>query len=211
MAEEDSTTTSTFLHSFGRNNFNINVNLISTKFQSFHFPRQPLHHHQISSSRHSVLTFIAAVLVNFLQLKYQNKNETPFETHPKTMYFAVTTLLLYCLAYDAKSRFSCNLFFKCCTGFFGPLTLASLSSVLFPEPLSPALFSLSVLFSVCEFLCYEFVKFWKWMRGVIWVEILAGRQQQQQGRRRLNLGGSVYPYGALENVSMEEEDILLPV
>ncbi|KAL3497529.1 hypothetical protein ACH5RR_040261 [Cinchona calisaya] len=208
--DSNSTKTAFFLHSFGRNNFNINVNFISTTFQSFHFPR--LLRDPTSYSSHSIFTFIAEVLVNFLQLKYQNKNDSPFETHPKTMYFAITSLLLYCLAYDAKSRFSCNFFSKCCMGFFGSLSLASLLSVLFPRPLCPVLFLLSILCSFNGFPCSEFVIFWKWMEGGKWLEmVLAERQQKQQGRRRLSLGGSVYAYGRLENVIMVEEDILLPV
>ncbi|KAL3497533.1 hypothetical protein ACH5RR_040265 [Cinchona calisaya] len=118
------------------------------------------------------------------------------------MYFALQV-------YDVKSRFSCNLFPKCCMRFFGPPSLASLLSVLYPKPLCPVLFLLSILCSFSLFPCSEFVRFWKWMEGVKWVEILLA--EQQQGRRRLSLGGSVYPYGRLENVIMEEEDILLPV
>ncbi|KAL3497525.1 hypothetical protein ACH5RR_040257 [Cinchona calisaya] len=203
MAEDS--TTAFFLHSFGRKNFNINF--ISMRFQSFHFPQ--LHHHPTSKSRHSILTFTAAVLVKFLELKYQNKNESPFETHPKTMYFAIASALLYCFAYDAKSRFSCSLFFKCCMGFFGPLSLASLSSVLFPSSLCPVLLVLSFLCSLSGLPCSEFVRFWKWMRGFIWVEFR--REQQQRGIRRLSLGSLFYPYGRLENVIREEGDVLLPV
>ncbi|KAL3497520.1 hypothetical protein ACH5RR_040252 [Cinchona calisaya] len=128
------------------------------------------------------------------------------------MYFAIASLLLYCFAYDAKSRFSCNLFFKCCMGFFGPLSLASLSSVLFPKQLCPFLSSLSILFSACELPRSEFLRFWKWIKMVIWDEFHVGHEQQQQGRRRsLSLGDSVYPYRRLENVTKEEPDMRLPV
>lgn len=54
------------------------------------------------NSCHAVLAFILPLLVAFLALKYVGKVVTPFETHPKTMQFAIGSLLVYCLAYGAQ-------------------------------------------------------------------------------------------------------------
>jgi len=52
---------------------------------------------------HSVLSFMAGLIVNLLQLKFQGYGtsstaSSPFCTHTATMLFAILSLLLYCLA-----------------------------------------------------------------------------------------------------------------
>ncbi|RVW15870.1 hypothetical protein CK203_073060 [Vitis vinifera] len=57
------------------------------------------------NSFHAILSFIVAVLASFLAAKYAGKVTSPFETHPKTMQFAIGSLLVYCLAYGAQQKF----------------------------------------------------------------------------------------------------------
>ncbi|CAI9095729.1 OLC1v1031725C1 [Oldenlandia corymbosa var. corymbosa] len=111
----------------------------------------------IASSRQTIFGFLVAVLINILQLKYQGKADSPFETHPKTIWLAVTFLFLYFLAQDAKLRVSepnCYAFSRCqsfaYTGMaiFGPLSLASMSSLIFPENLGPFLYLAAILYSL---------------------------------------------------------------
>lgn len=49
-----------------------------------------------SSHHHSTLAFIIQVLVNLIQVKYQGKPQSPFDTHPITTSIAIFSLLLYC-------------------------------------------------------------------------------------------------------------------
>lgn len=214
MAEDSTTYSNFFVHSFGRNNC-VNLNFISMSYHFSQFYQYHYHHHPTSSSRHSILTFTAAALVDFLQLKYQGKNESPFETHPRTMFLAIASLLLYCLAYDAKSRFTSYVNFCICQSlmaFFGPLSLASLFSVLLPQLLCPVLFSLSLLFSLSEMPFSKIINLRKWMREAFWAEILPmqRRRRRQQGEPRRLV--RVHSLRLSENVLMEEDGIsVLPV
>ena len=49
--------------------------------------------------------FIVSSLLPFLQLKYQGKPDTPFDTHPRTIRVAITSILMYGLAHEAQLRF----------------------------------------------------------------------------------------------------------
>ncbi|KAL3730129.1 hypothetical protein ACJRO7_027173 [Eucalyptus globulus] len=44
----------------------------------------------------AIVTFIVPVLVNFVVLKYQGTRDSPFDTHPFTIFLIIFTLLLYC-------------------------------------------------------------------------------------------------------------------
>ncbi|KAH8485839.1 hypothetical protein H0E87_027324 [Populus deltoides] len=54
------------------------------------------------NSLHAVFTFIMPVLLNFLELMYQGKDYSPFDTHPINMWIGLTCLLAYCLAYGVE-------------------------------------------------------------------------------------------------------------
>ncbi|KAF8020576.1 hypothetical protein BT93_G1111 [Corymbia citriodora subsp. variegata] len=45
---------------------------------------------------HTILTFIVPVLINFIEIKYQGKSVSPFDTHPITIFLSIFNLLLYC-------------------------------------------------------------------------------------------------------------------
>ncbi|KAL3497536.1 hypothetical protein ACH5RR_040268 [Cinchona calisaya] len=151
--------------------------------------------HDIASSLQAIFTFIISVLFSFLQLKYKGKEESPFETHPKTMFLAIASFFSYCISYDAKLRISANVhdsytnykwFINSTMVFFGSLSLASLSSVLLPESLCLLVFSLSILFSLCQLrLPSRIQTIWKWLKLRAAINIRDKfYDQPQQGRRR---------------------------
>jgi len=114
----------------------------------------------------TVFGFFFTILLNFLQLKYQGNNNTdPFSTHPKTMRVSVTSLLLYCLIYSIKLKFSRHYMYRKFSDlvhhvmiFFSSLSLASTASVLFPDSVSPVLYFLCFLLSGGEMLLWIFEK-----------------------------------------------------
>ncbi|KAF8038621.1 hypothetical protein BT93_B1219 [Corymbia citriodora subsp. variegata] len=44
----------------------------------------------------AIVTFIIPILVNFITMKYQGMLDSPFDTHPVTVFLTIFTLLLYC-------------------------------------------------------------------------------------------------------------------
>lgn len=61
-------------------------------------------HQCIPNSLHAIFAFIMQVL-NFLELMYQGKDCSPFDTHPVAMWSSLTCLLAYCLAYGVEISF----------------------------------------------------------------------------------------------------------
>ncbi|KAG5592824.1 hypothetical protein H5410_043338 [Solanum commersonii] len=105
-----------------------------------------------------LLAYIFPAMVELIQLMCQTgKDESPFKLHPQKMNLAIASFLIYCFSYDAQLRIipssnhhhSCSNYAKIVQivgSIFGPLTLASYSSVIFPS-LVPFLYSGSVLYS----------------------------------------------------------------
>ena len=58
-----------------------------------------------STTPHVVYAFLVATLIELLQMKYQNKSVSPFETHHTNMTSFVITLYTYCLAMVGKDIF----------------------------------------------------------------------------------------------------------
>ncbi|KAH7864372.1 hypothetical protein Vadar_028880 [Vaccinium darrowii] len=131
-----------------------------------------------TSSCHVVLTFIIPVLINLIQLKYQESQTSPFETHPKSMGIAVVGLLLYCLAYDAETRVASLPVGRRRSTYewiparamvvFGLLSVTSLASTLFPDSMGPILYFVCVLFAAGD----QVLRLWKLL---LWK--IRGRQQ----------------------------------
>ncbi|TMW81256.1 hypothetical protein EJD97_010827 [Solanum chilense] len=124
---------------------------------------------QKQSTTNSSLTVFGlffSILLNLLQLKYQGINNTdPFSTHPKTMRVSVISLLLYCLIYGIKLKFSRHYIYRKFSYlvhhlmiFFSSLSLASTASLLFPDSVSPVLYFLCFLLSGAEMLHWVFEK-----------------------------------------------------
>lgn len=114
-----------------------------------------------------IFSFAFTVVLNFLQLKYQGQDQmSPFQTHPKTMHVAVTSLLIYCLLYDIHQRFSSHPLYRRSSAriisramlFFALLSLLSATSLLFPESIKGILYALCILLSVGDWLHVLFQK-----------------------------------------------------
>lgn len=166
----------------------IGITTINTTTKHYNFP-QPQDPKMSVSSRQAIFAFIIGVLLNFLQVKYQGKDESPFETHPTTMFVAIASLLVYCLSYDAKLRISAgyNYFLRIIMALSAPLSLASILSVLFPKSLYPSLFTLSIMFSVSQLPApFQIRTIWSWlMKAVINITYKFCHQPHQQpGERR---------------------------
>ena len=118
----------------------------------------------LPNSRHAIQAFLVSALLDLLQLKYQGKSASPFETHPITMWVAIASLLLYCLAlaYDAEQRFSSTYIptpthgrvFHGGMALLGWLCSVSLASVLVQGSVGVVvLYLVYVMFSATELLC----------------------------------------------------------
>ncbi|KAL7227326.1 hypothetical protein ACSBR1_022214 [Camellia fascicularis] len=104
---------------------------------------------------HTVLEFLVPVTIDFVKLQYQGKSVSSFETHPKTMWVAITSLLMCCLAYDSEVRLShirptYAQVVHHGTVLFGWLCSVSLASYLFSDSVGLVLYSLYILFLVAE-------------------------------------------------------------
>lgn len=98
-----------------------------------------------SSSFTTVFASFYGLILGFLQLKYQGKDMTdPFQTHPRIMFVAVSTLLVYWLLYRIKQKYYSrrgHLIFHGLV-FFGSLSMACTISVLFPHFVRPLVYLL---------------------------------------------------------------------
>ncbi|KAL3499654.1 hypothetical protein ACH5RR_038747 [Cinchona calisaya] len=194
MSAQAEATNYYYFHHLGRNSSVLfNYTTMNNTVTHYDIP-QP---QDTLSRSQAIFVLIVTVLLNFLQLKYQGKDQSPFETHPKIALLAVVSLILYCILCNAKLRISGNhpnyihCLVKNSMVFFGFLSLASLSSVLFPEPFCPFLFSLSILFSLlsilfslCQLLQSHIRKSWEWLKGII-MDRFCNQVPQDHGRRGL--------------------------
>ncbi|KAK4421538.1 hypothetical protein Salat_2104400 [Sesamum alatum] len=124
-----------------------------------------LFHHRYTDVFHRGVSFVIPVLVALLQLKYQGNQETPFATHPKTMGVAVSTCLLYYLAYNAQLQPCIRRFSPACVGVlrhcmvvFGDLSVASMASVFFADSVRPFLYVLFLLLPAGELLYWVYLR-----------------------------------------------------
>ncbi|XAR54926.1 hypothetical protein NMG60_11030264 [Bertholletia excelsa] len=116
----------------------------------------------LSPPSHSIFAILISALFEFLQLKYQGKEASPFQTHPKPTSVAIASLILYYLAYEAQlSRLSAT-YVPCFPGvaFFG--SLFSLASILLSDSLEPVLYLVHVLFRTGVLLGCRVQMTWKW-------------------------------------------------
>ncbi|GFZ02093.1 hypothetical protein Acr_15g0007020 [Actinidia rufa] len=95
-----------------------------------------LQQQHIPISPNTFLALFVSVTLNFLELKYQGKDFSPFQTHPKMMRVATVSLLLYCFAYDFEKRLCSPAYVhivRSGRAVFGLLLSVSLASVLFQD------------------------------------------------------------------------------
>ncbi|KAL6985959.1 hypothetical protein U1Q18_019331 [Sarracenia purpurea var. burkii] len=99
----------------------------------------------------SLHTILIPTLVTFLKLKYDGKEISPFETHPKTMLVAITSFLLYCYSTPSKPIF----YGLICRGseLVGSVCVMCLVSVLFPNSIELVLYMLYSVVLAGELLC----------------------------------------------------------
>lgn len=126
----------------------------------------------IENSSHSIFSLLTSLLLNFLLLKYQNQDKTPFETHPKSIYCAITNFLAYSILHDIEKRFSPQRRRSCTYVvvhdytmlLMGSLRVASLGSILLPDSACPVLYLLCLMLPSCGLLhlAYKNIKviFW---------------------------------------------------
>ena len=77
----------------------------------FHWIRSSLPCTAPASTKHTIFaSTIIAVLLCFIQMKYENKNFSPFDTHPKTMNASILNLLIYCISSMAEATLNRAIF-----------------------------------------------------------------------------------------------------
>ncbi|KAG5556372.1 hypothetical protein RHGRI_006839 [Rhododendron griersonianum] len=149
-----------------------NIAFTSRRFSSY-FSQQLGEEQRSLSLYHAIYEFVLPILISFLKLKYQGLDSTPFETHPKTMFVSIASLLLYSLAYDYALRLSSSMstppayanVLLCGAVVLGSLPLVSLASVIFPDSIRPVLFLLYVLFSAGVIVSFRLVQVpWNYIR-----------------------------------------------
>ncbi|KAF7139571.1 hypothetical protein RHSIM_Rhsim07G0114500 [Rhododendron simsii] len=133
-------------------------------------------------------------LFNFLDLQYQgNDSVSPLQSHRKTMWVAVSSLLLYCSSYELEPRFT--QLGRVGMGVFGSILSVSLTSLLFQNSVSFALYFLYVLFFDREVLCSCIELFWSWIHQKTIADPL--REIQMVNRRLMVMPASVNRGGLL--------------
>ncbi|KAF7137985.1 hypothetical protein RHSIM_Rhsim07G0114600 [Rhododendron simsii] len=152
---------SNFLIMYGPNTgttFNGSINVAFINVRSYTISQQMPE----PASRHTVFAFLIPTLFNFLDLQYQgNDSVSPLQTHRKTMWVAVSSLLLYCFWYELEPKFA-----QLCRvgmGVFGSILSVSLAALLFQNSVLSALYFLYVLFFNREVLCSCIELFWSWI------------------------------------------------
>ncbi|KAG5538642.1 hypothetical protein RHGRI_019264 [Rhododendron griersonianum] len=97
---------------------------------------------------HAVYTFLVTTLIGLLQVKYQNKNVSPFETHLTSIRSFVIAVFIYCLVTVGKiitKNYGAN-----CSKILGYVSLISgtLSSVSLAVIFLPTLLSSVIMFII---------------------------------------------------------------
>ncbi|KAI3508901.1 hypothetical protein L1887_23922 [Cichorium endivia] len=93
------------------------------------------------------LGFMVSSLLNFLQLV----PDSPFMTHPKTVFVALASLVMYWVSCDAEDKFSVtnHVYTNIARHgriIFGSLLLASLTSILVPSYIQPIVYIVYIAF-----------------------------------------------------------------
>lgn len=130
-----------------------------SNYNHFHRGSQDDVHEQLrtSTSCLKILAFIMPVIVNLIQLMYQKNDNSPFQTHPTTILVGVFSLLVCAFAYGVEMTFTRGLSPTCTcivlglVKLFGSLSLASLTSLLFPNWVRPIVYFIYVVLPLAEF------------------------------------------------------------
>ena len=96
---------------------------------------------------HAAFAFTILAILGLLQVKYQGKDKTPFDSHPKTISLAILSLLIYGFAYGIQLGLPSARYNRIvgdmvhfCMFLAGSLSIAATVSFLFPDSVRPLLF-----------------------------------------------------------------------
>ncbi|KAH6818028.1 hypothetical protein C2S51_001631 [Perilla frutescens var. frutescens] len=116
------------------------------------------------TSPHEMYVSSISTFLNFVILRYQGMEGTPFDTHPKTTTAAILCfLLLVCsIRAEAEAGFrSIRALSARCVSVFWCLTLASVVSLLLPDFIRPFLYVLCFVALILELLqCSSCGRIW---------------------------------------------------
>ncbi|CAL5432584.1 unnamed protein product [Camellia sinensis] len=141
----------------------INVAFISS--ESYYLQQQLA---PLTPRRHDIFIFLVPLLLKLLQLQCQGQVASQFETHPKTMFVAITSLIMYFFAYDAELRSSSiedygPVVSSHVKEVSGSLCLLSFALVLFPDSVGVILYLLYILFLAPKFVHSKLQMLWNWL------------------------------------------------
>lgn len=142
----------------------LNLHII---FNSYIFQVREIENFQL---HYNVISSAISMLLNFVILKYQGKTVSPFETYQKTVFFGVTSLLVYCFAYHfLKTTIDhpINRMYHRCGVLFGYLSIASLASLLYPDSATPLIFLLCTMISAPDLVIWVFRRIWAKIREAL--------------------------------------------
>ncbi|GMN64602.1 hypothetical protein TIFTF001_033671 [Ficus carica] len=116
-------------------------------------------------SPHMVFVFAIPVIINLIQLKCQSNGNSPFDTNPMTMWFSISCLLAYCLAYGIELKFGSSLrspstysisysltLIRSASHLCGSLCVAFLTSTFFPNKAKPVFYTFFAVVSTGDML-----------------------------------------------------------
>lgn len=141
--------------------FNIMYNMPTINYTQ---PKQ-----RVPKFPHPIVAFIVPVVLNMIEIKCQCKGDSPFDTNPTTMWFTLSCLMAYCLAYGAElGRIQAPddlVLLRRGSALFASLSLVSLTSILFPSA-KLFLYGFCGLMSIGD-VAKTFKLAWEWIDGRI--------------------------------------------
>lgn len=96
-------------------------------------------------SHHSILRYAVLLSANILVWCQQGKETSPFDTHPNIIHFAVLSWVVYTVAAVRELASRGCYATRVCMDSFGPLTLASLVSLLCPDLMRLTVFAVCTI------------------------------------------------------------------
>nr|XP_016499146.1 PREDICTED: uncharacterized protein LOC107817788 [Nicotiana tabacum] len=123
----------------------------------------------------TVLTTFLALFIDLLNLKYHGDQDTPFQEHPRIVHFALGALVMCLFLYGFEKKYprfyqAYLRYVPLGVEFFGFLSVASTSSLLFPDFARPVVYffclvlpAVSILYWIFQKLKHHFAetRFWE--------------------------------------------------
>lgn len=111
----------------------------------------------LSPARHAIFAFMISELLSFVQMAYQNKDFTPYDTHPVAIYTSICALFLYGISSIAEATLDPVvsevdvLLSGYISDFSASLGMAFLASIVFPVPLRGLAYSAFTLIAYATY------------------------------------------------------------